>query len=258
MRGFPLVGGPRNTSAFLQPTNLTSGGANAVGSYQQLLASAAQDIMGFWICSDVVVGTSNTDTGMLMNIAFGASGSEVIQVANVPFGAIDAQSSRYIPLHIPRGTEVRANIQAAVVNDIFDPLVIFEYAPKSGSFKGFTVGDVFGVNTAISGLTAGDLTDNAYETIIDPTVKPYRALTFHPTGVQATALQASLFDVEVGIGAAAAEQSKGHWAVQTTTTEIVSQLMGPAPLWCDIAEGSRISLRKNSANTLGGTVIGWA
>jgi hypothetical protein len=242
------------------PTNFTSGGtAHTLGSYQQIVASTAQPVAGMWISADASVGASATDTGMLMNIAFGASGSEVIQVTNIPFGAHGQQVFTYIPLYVPQGVEIRGQVRATQISDIYDPRITLVYGGRAGAFGGYSIADTIGVNTATSGPTTGDLTDNAWDEAVASTAQAYRALTLHICLPPAdTAAQSGTFTVDVGVGAAGVEQALATWTVETTTNEFVEESFGPIFIEAEIPSGSRLALRKNSTNDHSGALIGWA
>jgi hypothetical protein len=243
------------------PTNFTASATpHTVGSYQQIVGSTAQPVAGMWISAEVtIVGVAATDTSMLMNIAFGASGSEVIQVTNIPFGHHDLRIVTYIPLYVPQGVEIRGQIQGAVVSDIYDPQFVLVYGGRAGAFGGYSIADTIGVNTATSGPTTGDLTDNAWDEAVASTAQAYRALTFHPCGVPGdTTAQSDTFTVDVGVGAAGVEQALATWTVRTNSSEAILMKQGPAFLEVEIPSGSRLALRKNSTSDLSAALIGWA
>jgi hypothetical protein len=114
------------------------------------------------------------------------------------------------------------------------------------------------VNTATSGPTTGDLTDNAWDQAVASTTQMYRALTLHSCQVPAdTDMQAGFLILDVGVGAAGVEQLLGSWFISTNGSE---QLDGDSPwtLEAEIPAGSRLAIRKNSTNDCSAALIGWA
>jgi hypothetical protein len=212
-----------------------------------------------WIASDVTIGVGTTDTSMLMDIAFGASGSEVIQVTNIPFGAHGFDVPVYVPLYIPQGVEVRGRIRGAVASDVYDPRITLVYGGRAGAWGGYSIADTIGVDTATSGPTTGDLTDNAWDEAVASTAQAYRALTLHvcvPPGD--TAVAAGVIFIDVGVGAAGVEQALGTFDARNTTSEIVEWFTGPHMIEAEIPLGSRLAIRKNGTDDWSGALIGWA
>jgi hypothetical protein len=244
----------------VDPTNFTANATSHVkGPYQQIVASAARPIAGLIIYCENGISTSATDTSMLMDVAFGASGSEVVQVANIPFGHHRDRVDSFLPLYVPQGVEVRGRIQGAVVSDVYDPRIVLLYGGRAGAFGGYMIADTIGVNTATSGPTTGDLTDNAWDQAVASTTQMYRALTLHFCLPPAdTSAGSGIFTVDVGVGAAGVEQALGQWSVETSSSEYVDAFNGPDFIEVEIPAGSRLAVRKNSTNDLSAALIGWA
>jgi hypothetical protein len=140
------------------PTNMdgatitASGTAHVKGSYADLDSSTAEDAFGFYI---VVTGVhqASTNTGMLLDIAIGAAGSEAIILPNLAVGAAGASGQSvkgwYFPIFIPKSSTVRARCQSVIVSDTAEVnFWLFErglYAPDV-----CTRAETFGANTATS------------------------------------------------------------------------------------------------------------
>lgn len=95
-----------------------SASANAKGSYAQLNASTSRDYLGFIIRISVATSGTPADRALL-DIAIGASGSEIVIVPNIPISCAAGGSSGiqsifmgpfFVP--IPAGTRIAARIQA--------------------------------------------------------------------------------------------------------------------------------------------------
>jgi hypothetical protein len=227
------------------------------GSYVDLINTAPFDIAALIISSDVAINTSNTNTSMLMDIAFG-TGPEVIRVADIPVGHHGVDVPWWLPLHIPQGTLVRGRIQAAVASDVYDPRIWALRADGFGEFNGWSIADTIGANTATSGPTVGDLSDNAYEQVIASTARDYKAFTMHFCITPSTTASTADFAVDLGVGAGGSEQIVGTWGCSTSTAEAVNRI-GQIPfIYRPVPAGSRLAIRKNGTANLSALVIGWA
>lgn len=255
-KGFPRVGWPRG-SLIVTPTNFTASATpHAKGGYQSITAAAANDCVGMWISSDVTIGTTGANTSMLMDIAFGGAGSEVVQVANIPVGYHGLDVQFFLPLHIPEGTSVRGRVQAAVASDVYDPRIMLVYGGRAGMWGGYQIADTIGVNTATSAPTTGDLTDNAFDQAIASTTRAYRAVSFHVCG-QGTALSGVDMTYDIAVGGAGSEQVIGQWGSSSTTAEVINRISPAMFIERAIPEGSRLSVRKNGTADMSGALIGW-
>ena len=91
------------------------GGANTLSAYGQLVASTARNYTAIFGYMDF--GTALEDNGWfyMMNLAFGAGGSEQIRVPNIAHdsnGEVQSWRFPFVPLFIPAGTRLAANDQA--------------------------------------------------------------------------------------------------------------------------------------------------
>lgn len=255
-KGFPRVGWPRG-SLVVTPTNFTASATpHAKGGYQSISAGVAENCVGMWISSDVTIGATGVDSSMLIDIAFGGAGSEVVQVANIPVGYHGVDVQFFIPLHIPAGTSVRGRVQALIASDVYDPRIMLVYGGRAGLWGGYQIADTIGVNTATSQPTTGDLTDNAFDQAIASTTRAYRALSLHLCGTT-TSLSGADLTFDVAVGGAGNEQIIGQWECSTTTAEIVNRISPTMFFEKSIPEGSRLSIRKNSTANMSGALIGW-
>jgi hypothetical protein len=90
-------------------TNITTGSANAKGSYVQFSASTARDYLGLMVGFDAAGGASAGGVGpILLDIAVGAAGSEVIIVPNKTSGVLNqaVADQTFIPVPVPAGTRL--------------------------------------------------------------------------------------------------------------------------------------------------------
>lgn len=118
--GFGIVDsyGP-STSTSLGTPAIASGTADAKGSYAQLTASTSHDLAGVMVALDTQNATLN-NTAFLVDIAIGASGSEVVIVPNIMVccgsGWLSPPVTPFIPVNIPAGTRIAARVQSNVAS----------------------------------------------------------------------------------------------------------------------------------------------
>jgi len=257
--GFPRVGWPTGSEAFLSVADfVASATPHTKGSWVEIDASTARDVCGIWLISDNTIGATTVLAGMLIDIGVGAGGSEVVVVGNFSVGNYGIGVPIYLPIHIPAGNRVAARIQATVASDTYAPLVVLCFADRLGSFKGYSIADTIGVDTATSLPTTGDLADSAWDEAIASTARDYRALSIH-FALPDNAVTGGNVSVDVGVGAGGSEQVLGSWALSVTgSTEIITLVLGPPFIECDIPAGSRLAIRKNTNNDLSAHLIGWA
>jgi hypothetical protein len=96
-------------------TITASGSINTKGSYVQLVASTAKDYCGFYIIPDC--NSVSTATHLLIDIAIGGAGSELVIVPNwwqAPL--LDKMRASFIPIRIPSGTRIAARSQSATAS----------------------------------------------------------------------------------------------------------------------------------------------
>jgi len=90
---------------------VTAGSANTKGSYTQIVASLARSCSGILLQMFVA-----TQVSMLMDIAIGGAGSEIVVIPNLSVSAVgstNVSGSLFIPLYLPAGTRVAVRCQAS-------------------------------------------------------------------------------------------------------------------------------------------------
>lgn len=251
-------GWPRGNKAAITADLVAHATPHTKGLWVELEASLTRDICGLTIATDTIIGVTGTDTSMLLDIGIGAAASESVVVSNVPVGFHATGIGTFLPIHISAGTRVAGRIQAAVTADIFTPLVVFHYADRPGMWVGYAVAETIGVNTATSGPTTGDLTDNDWDEAVASTANSYRALTCHITGpAGSVALGTITTTVAVAVGGAGSEQILGTYVARTTTAELVPFVVGPPFIEVAVPAGSRLSIRKSTTTDMSAALIGW-
>lgn len=163
--GFP-VGFQMNCMGGSTPSNsgglnITAGAtADTVGSYVELVTSTPRDTT--WAL--VVIQDNMTPTGGAtgaVNIATGASGSEVVQIANLvmqrdSLSSLPGDCANYFfPWVVPAGTRIAANCQSNNASNVYNvSIMLFDDAMASVVGGGHI--DTIGFNAA---TTAGTLID---------------------------------------------------------------------------------------------------
>lgn len=107
--GYDSVG--FNTANAVGTVITASATPNTKGSYTQLIASTPRDYCGIFIGPDM--NTAQTVAQLLLDIAIGAGGSEVVIVPNwsqPPFS--DKMARGFVPVSIPAGTRIAARCQS--------------------------------------------------------------------------------------------------------------------------------------------------
>lgn len=100
-------------------TVTAAGSANTKGTYTQLIASTNFEVRGIWVAVFQSGLTDATDNRMLLDIAKGPAGSEVVIIPNLLAGHhSNAWHSPlgYYPLLVAAGTRIAARVQAAVAS----------------------------------------------------------------------------------------------------------------------------------------------
>ena len=239
--------------------------AHTKGSWAQLIASTPSNASILRIAV-TGVNTANTDTSTLLDLATGASGSEVAFASNIAIGG-NQSNNLDIPLQIPSGTRIAARIQSVVTggktatvaaNLINDG----NYAIAPTSVDVINEGD-----TSTSKGTAFSGASGTWVQAVASTSRAYRAIVMAlavQTNDTSTGIISSgaLNPLEIGVGAAGSEVSSGIFRFSTTVNENVITLFPTtayAVIGRAIPSGSRIAVKHpiaSSPSNYGFTLIG--
>lgn len=192
------------------PTRVETAGASATvtaaastntkGSWTQLIASTSN--LGDTLRLECDIDVSGATTGALVDIAFGASGSEVVVIENLAIGSW-ANTAIEIPLKIPQGTRISARIQANVASRQATVIVSTFYS-NSYEFAPTSV-DVIGTSTANS-RGAAFVSANTYVQLTASTPQAYQAFILCPSRSDSTATAFSTF-TSLAIGGSGSEET---------------------------------------------------
>jgi hypothetical protein len=260
--GYPvgLQWSPVGTNAISSSggVNVTAAASsNTVGAYSELISSTPRDVTWCAIAlRDTITGTGPTNSAI--NIATGASGSEVVKVSNlvVSRASISSQegggSMFVFPLSVPSGTRVAASCQTTGISVVIRcAITLFDDA--FGSVPGGGAVDTYGFNTSTSigvqidpGATAN--TKGAWSEITPSLNYDLSGffLAFDGGGTNTTS-SIVLIDLDIGVGASGSEVPVlPDWQFVITCTSPNRRDINPAttPFFpIPIPAGTRISAR---------------
>ena len=238
--------GPSNVTT---TANLTT---HTVGNWQQIIAdNATTETAGLLMFFASTTTAAATDTGMLLDIGTGASGSEVVRVQSL---AISQQASCHtaIPIRIPGSTRVAARIQSSVASRTLSGGFALFATPFSDRLP-LSV-DVLGTSTATSVGTAMSGASGTWVEIIAATTKDYQSLVLVPSLSDTNSGANATVRYDLGVGASGSEVAVAsvQWLYTTTPTVGATNIAGMPPglggvYGGFVPAGSRIVVRHNVA-----------
>lgn len=237
----------RETSGTITIT--ASGTVNTKGAWSQVIASTANpgDILKLTIDVDA----SGVNTGMLVDIGFGASGSEAVVIPNLTVGAWNSNTIE-VPIKVPQGTRIAARCQAAVASRTGTVIASvvdsnsYEFAPISVDMLGASTAASTG--TALSGA-------GTYNQIIASTTKDYQSLIVL-ISVADSSMSTATGTGFIGLGAAAAEVQLYSYSWSSTTTEALT-FTHPQLAFCSpyVTTGSAVYPAGSRISAGSGTIL---
>jgi hypothetical protein len=214
MATFPLtdnsriktVGAVGSTS---KGTVVTSGAANTKGSWVALSTSTPNDADGLII----LIGSPSASVDYLVDIGVGAAASEIVIIANLTIGGkipMTRTSYPLWPISIPAGTRLSARCQDSTGSST---LSVHAMLVQNGLMTSAPLSRVvaYGPNTADSGAVSVDPgatinTKGAWTQITSSTTSDHTGLIVGIGNQANTVRTTSDFLLDIGVGAAAAEQ----------------------------------------------------
>jgi hypothetical protein len=178
--------------------------AHTKGAYQQLIASTGADAT--WLQIEFSgFNTATVNTASLVDIAIGASGSEVVIASNIAVGGA-AGVIVNVPLQVPAASRLSARIQSVVTGGKTGAVVIRvidagDYADTPTSV------DVIGTSTADSQGTSFSGASGTWVEGIASTAQAYRAVALVMSMHDNDIATISNSIAEIGVGAAGNEVS---------------------------------------------------
>jgi hypothetical protein len=238
--------------------------AHTKGSWAQLIASTSANASMLTIVVNNVA-TSGTNTATLLDLATGASGSEVAFASNIAVGGasgggggLRAAAYLQIPLKVPSGTRISARIQSVVTGG--KTAAVVAIAQDAGDYDTApTSVDVIGGDVATSQGISFSGASGTWVEAVASTSQAYRAIL--PVVSLHDATSAAITPtITVGTGASGSEVDFGdiryefNLAEQASLREPYSNLFGR-----NIPAGSRLAVKHTIAadpSKYGFTLIG--
>jgi hypothetical protein len=244
------VGGG-SASGTTTSNNVTSGfrtisatTANVKGSWTELIASTAEDYDALLVAFAI----SASNTSHLIDIGIGASAAEVVVMADIHTSiANNITEWVVIPKALPAGTRIATRSQCSTASGQYRVGVV---GVKGGWYYPQGGGDIatLGANAADSGGTQLDSgatanTFGAWVQLTASTANPIKAICLRTGAINNAAATTGQALLQVGVGAAAAEQ--GLFEVPFAVGAVGSSF-GPMPeFWfpVSIPAGTRVAAR---------------
>lgn len=259
----PLLLIPITTTLSAIPAVVVTASAtpHTKGAYSELIASTPQA----YNCLEISIyntALNGSDSSALLDIAIGASGSEVVAVTNLAAGyALTVTTGSpvrtfLLPISVPSGSRIAARLQSAVASNAASVRI------RPLSMPPVTIAtmaiDTIGANTANShgvGVTLpGTLnTKGAWTEITSSTPADYIALEIGVQGNGGITFSTGSVSVDIAVGASGSEVVVASDVILTTGTSESLAILSPVDpmFYVNIPAGSRISVRySRSASNL--------
>ena len=215
------------------------------------------DIEAEWIRIHVH-GMSNTatNTNGLLNIYFGAAGSEVLVIDSLAVGwaptadAVGLPNTYWFPMRIPRGTRISAELRALIASDLVR--VSVEYGASNGLHWVGSGVETLGEDTANSrGTSITPATTGSGWTTIGTTGRRYRYIQVSCLGNNDTTAAATWLNWYLGTGSAIL----GHGGFMLSRIDsIEAHSFRDNGRWVDIPSGTSLQLNVYSSAAPSGLI----
>jgi len=214
---------PRLVDAYTSFVTVTADvAAHTKGAWTEIIASSAADAD----CVDLAVqaiSTNGVDTGTLVDIGVGASGSEVAIISNIAVGSLatnlfapNANRIR-IPVFVPAGSRISARIQSVVTLGKTGQFAIRLMSGGNPSGTSSTA-EALGTFPASSEGTA--LSSTGWTEIVAGTSKKYEYLLLVPSA-STNALGTATREIELGFGPSGSEIVLTNQRFASTNAEAI-------------------------------------
>lgn len=243
---------PATPSQTTTGVTVTAIGIHGEGNYAQVIASTTYDSYGFHLAL-YNSRVSATDTSMLLDIAYGGAGSEVVVLTNFLCGFIGSGPADggphvcFIPLFIPKATRVSARIQSLITGDSVTVGVWLNGGPNAPC-PIFTACDTYGANAADSGGTAhtpGNSGAESTDAAIGTASRNYKAIMLRLGTSGITAISNMAYHWEFTNGT----NTLCEWYSQTATTESINGPFPMVPFNVDIPSGMSMQIQAEASGT---------
>ncbi len=210
--GVGVEGGALTASSLLT-TVTASATIHAKGAWVTMIASTGFAASEVIVQSPGALNVTAIDTSTLFEVAIGAAGSEVVVVPEIACGHSDANGywNWRFPVAIPAGSRVSMRTQSAVVSKTITAQVRLLGGGVVPPEASAASGDGYGMLTASSGgtvLTVATTINvkSAWTQLTASTIERARFMHVNIQPVAGTVVTTGNGLVDIGVGAAAAEQ----------------------------------------------------
>ena len=241
------------TANVLVTANTTT---NTPGSWAELRSdTATTETTGLLLIAATSTTATSTDTGLLIDIGTGVSGSEVVRVPSLAISQHTGIQTA-IPIRIPGSTRVAVRSQSSVASRTANIQASLFATPFPDRLP--LQVDVLGTSTATSVGTAMSGASGTWVEIIASTAKDYQALVLVPSASDTGATLTVRYDL--GIGGSGSEVAVVSVSFSYNTSANLGTVGGAAPViqpgigsvyGAFVPAGTRISVRHNIASTPG-------
>lgn len=238
-------------------TVTASGTTHTKGAWIEVVASTAYTANRLTLQFGANQVTNNNSSALL-DVGFGAAGSEVVKIANIGVGFSNG-GSMDIPLQIPSGTRIAVRMQSASASKTMTVSALISQTAKTLTINPSSTANTFGANTTTSqGVTFtsanGSKGSWAQITADSGSAAKWAHLSFQ--GNSNNNWQAYNFTIDIGIGAAGSETVLiPNVRVATSTTETVNWTSAYRQYFVTIPANSRVAVRSQSTGTYSLDVI---
>jgi hypothetical protein len=261
----PAVGGgaqwmPKPITTWATFVTVTANAsANTKGAWTEIIASTTAD-------ADLVEvsvqggNTASTIVGILLDIAIGASGSEVALFENVAVGGAAASSFngeagyRFgVPVYVPSGSRISARIQSNItLGRTAQVSVRLSAGPNPSNTSASAT--VIGTNTGTS-LGTDQNNNTSWQQAVASTAAQYQALSLVPS-LNTTNIAANFRSLQLGFGAGSAESPLSNLDFLSTSTEAVVYTQSSLYV-ATVPSGTRLATRfvRNATAGVAWTII---
>jgi hypothetical protein len=226
---------------------------HAKGAYGQLIDLLPADTYGITL---ILSGSaaSATRTDMMLDLAIGAAGQEVVILPEFLCGWKPAITTGpyqiYLPFFIPKGTRVAARIQALIASDVLDVIAFFHngYDYMPGPF--FRRADAYGTNAASSTGTSHTPGNTGVEStaanVGSALTRSYGGVMLAMNGTLATTItNAIAYHWELMIGGV----TMLEWYHRSHTTEEIQGPYPSFPIPHHLPAGTQLQVRATASGT---------
>lgn len=220
------------------------------GSYAEIDASLSGDAGGVFLRLTANTASSGTNSSTVIEIATGASGSEVAW-ATVAIGYLITEEQLYVPGFIASGTRVAVRVRSNTASKAVSAIYTFLASPTTAPGAPVTMGgtNIATTSRGVSITAPGSLnTKGAWTEIVASTSAAFTSLMVgcQADGDTSTAVAGTL--VDIGIGAASSETVLISDIYLVWATNESFKYWSPATFGVSIPAGSRLSARYQRAD----------